>query len=65
MRLLLVLLLTGCAATTSKWAKPGASNQDFFMDDDRCQAQARPSPKGALVQPTYDACMVAKGWEKR
>jgi len=63
MRLLLVLLLAGCAAT--KWVKPGASNQDFYRDDDLCGAQARPSPKGAMEKPVYDACMVARGWQQK
>jgi hypothetical protein len=63
MRLLFVLLLTGCVA--SQWAKPGAGSRDFYRDDDLCVAQARPSPKGALEKPTYDACMVARGWQRK
>lgn len=63
MRLILVFLLTGCV--TSQWAKPDASRQDFYRDDDLCQAQALSSPKGPVDKPTYDACMLARGWRKR
>jgi hypothetical protein len=35
----LVLLLAGCAAV-GKWDKPSAGKQDFYMDDDLCQAQS-------------------------
>ena len=63
MRLLLVLLLAGCAATP--WVRPGGGNQDYFRDDDLCAAQSRPSPKGTVDKGTYDACMLAKGWVRR
>ena len=63
MRLLLVLLLAGCAA--SKWVRPDASKQDFYRDDDLCQAQAVSSPKGTVAQPVYESCMVARGWRKQ
>jgi hypothetical protein len=64
MRLLLLVLLAGCAAL-SPWDKPNASKQDFYTDDDLCQAQAVSSPKGPVNWREYDSCMVAKGWRKR
>jgi hypothetical protein len=64
MRLLLVLLLAGCAAV-SKWNKPDASKQEFYRDDDLCQAQAVSSPRGPVDWPEYESCMTAKGWRKR
>ena len=64
MRLLLVLLLAGCAAV-GKWDKPNAGKQEFYMDDDLCQAQAVSSPRGAVDWSEYESCMIAKGWRKR
>lgn len=64
MRLLFVLVLAGCAAARP-WDKPNAGKQEFYRDDDLCQAQAVSSPKGPVNWPEYEACMTAKGWRKR
>ena len=64
MRLFLVLLLAGCAVV-GKWDKPGAGKQEFYTDDNLCQAQAVSSHRGAVDWAEYESCMIAKGWRKR
>lgn len=61
---LLVLLLAGCATTEHVWVKPGASDQDFYMDRGQCQAQAFGTPGMYTMQIAlvFSACMQGKGW---
>lgn len=65
-RLLIVLLLAGCATTEKVWVKDGASQQDFHADAGQCKAQAFGVP-GAMfnqmqVAIVYASCMQGKGW---
>lgn len=68
MRNLVVLLLAGCASTERFWERPGASQQDFYMDRGQCQAQAFGAPYGpASLQAAmvFTGCMQGKGWYLR
>ena len=65
--LLFVFLLFGCASMKPKeyvWEKPGANNQDFYMDSGQCKAQGASVPGMALMQVVivYSNCMAGKGW---
>ena len=56
------LVLAGCGQMV--WVKPGASNQDFYMDRGQCQAQAFGVPGASNLQIAlvYNSCMQGKGW---
>jgi hypothetical protein len=69
------LLLAGCQqqqrATT--WYKPGATQQDSYVDQGQCNAQAQAFripgqgglvPEGNMLQvaDVYNTCMQGKGW---
>lgn len=64
MRYLVVLLLVGCATTERVWERPGASQQDFFMDRGQCQAQSFGAPGLNTFQVAliFNSCMQGKGW---
>lgn len=65
MRYLLVLmLLAGCATTERVWVKNGASEQDFYMDQGQCRAQAFGTPGMYTMQVAlvYNSCMQGRGW---
>jgi hypothetical protein len=62
--LLAILLLAGCATTERVWVKPGASDQDFFMDQGFCKAQAFGAPGMYTMQVAmiFASCMNGRGW---
>lgn len=65
-RLLLALVLTGCAQTETVAVKPAATQQDFYLDSGDCRGKAYSAP-GAMdnagqVARAYNSCMQAKGW---
>ena len=63
MRLVLLsVFLAGCAANT--WDKSGPGKVNLQLDLDQCEAQARPTPKGPLLQPVFNDCMRDKGWTR-
>lgn len=59
-----LLILTSCATTESVWVKPGASEQDFYMDQGQCRAQAFgvPGMNTMQVAMVYSSCMQGRGW---
>ena len=63
---LLLFWLVGCATTETQrvWVKPGASQQDFYMDSGQCKAQAFSAPGMPPLQVAiiYNTCMQGKGW---
>jgi hypothetical protein len=66
---LLTLALIGvsiaaCAQPTRTWYRPGATQQDFYMDQGQCKAQAFSVPGGSLLQVALilNSCMQGKGW---
>jgi hypothetical protein len=65
-RLLLALVLTGCAQTDTVAVKPGATQQDFYLDSGDCRGKAYSAPGAtdntAQVAHAYNSCMQAKGW---
>ena len=60
--LLSMLLLAACAPMV--WFKPGATQQDFYMDQGQCRAQGFSVASGNIYQAAYvfNACMQGKGW---
>lgn len=62
--LVLLVLLSGCQTTESVWVKPGASQQDFYMDAGQCRAQAFSVASGNMMQIAivYNSCMQGRGW---
>lgn len=64
MRILICLLLTGCATTERVWVRPGATDQEFYMDRGQCQAQAFGTPGMYTFQVAmvFQSCMAGKGW---
>lgn len=64
--LMSLVMLAGCATSSSHWAKEGASDADFRADMGYCRAQAFGVP-GAMtnllqVAMVQRSCMEAKGW---
>ena len=61
-----LLLLAGCASEYV-WVKPGSSQQDFYMDQGQCRAQAFSVPAAPAWQIAviYNNCMQGKGWYKQ
>lgn len=57
-------VLAGCATTETVWVKPGASQQDFYMDRGQCQAQAFGPGNVNLMQAAIimSGCLQGKGW---
>lgn len=61
----LFVLLSGCATQPEwRWEKPGASGQQYSMDNGQCRAQAFSVASGNMMQIAlvYDGCMQGKGW---
>lgn len=54
----------GCAQKEVRWNKPGATQQEFSMDQGQCRAQAFAVPLTSLVQRVviYEACMQGRGY---
>jgi len=46
------------------WAKPGATQTDFKMDQEQCKVQALSlsDPNGLFQAEIFDSCMQRKGW---
>jgi hypothetical protein len=65
-RLLLALVLAGCAQTDTVAVKPGATQQDFYLDSGDCRGKAYSAPgamdNAAQVARAYNSCMQARGW---
>ena len=65
-RLLLALVLTGCAQTETVAVKPAASRQDFYLDSGDCRGKAYSAPgatdNAEQVARAYNGCMREKGW---
>lgn len=61
---LMATLLAACATTESVWVRPGAGQQEFYMDRGMCQAQAFGVPGGSTLQVAlvFNSCMQGKGW---
>jgi hypothetical protein len=66
-RLAVLLLLAGCATTHNAWFKDGATQQDFYMDQGQCKAQAFSAPGMPMMQVglVFNSCMQGKGWYLR
>ena len=70
MRVLIALLLTGCASMTNwDWHKAGASQTDYETEREACNAQVPVT--AALLSPAFigvpksDECMMKNGWTKK
>ena len=65
MRLLILLLLTACAAPPSyRWAKPGSNHEQFLTERAQCESRALSVPGSGPERVTlvFASCMEAKGW---
>lgn len=63
--LYVMLALVACAAKTQTfWEKQGASQQDFYMDQAQCNAQAFGISNGNYMQIAIvqNQCLRGKGW---
>lgn len=65
--LVLLALVTSCAAPQKLWMKTGAGEQEFNADAGQCKAQGFGVP-GAMYNTTqvaivYNSCMQGKGWQ--
>jgi hypothetical protein len=62
--LLAPLLLVACQNQGTTWEREGATQQDFYMDQGQCKAQAFGLPGGNMMQMAMvmNACMQGKGW---
>ena len=63
--LFVIYSLIGCAAKTQTfWEKQGASQQDFYMDQAQCNAQAFGISNGNYMQIAIvqNQCLRGKGW---
>ena len=63
---LLLFILAGCATTITAWNKPGATQQDFYVDSSQCKAKAQIFSTGTnrtQVTNVYNSCMRGKGWD--
>ena len=59
---IVLVLLCGCA-TRKVWDKPGASQDDFAVDQGQCQAQALSAPNPMNEGGVFHGCMRGKGWK--
>lgn len=58
----LLCLLAGCAGP-QVWNKPGATPEQFRVDQGQCEAQSLVVPGGAArTQMAFEACMRGKGY---
>jgi hypothetical protein len=61
---LALLLFASCAQPV--WVKPGARQQDFYMDSGQCKAQGFSVANANALQVAlvYNSCMRGKGWHQ-
>jgi hypothetical protein len=59
-----VLVLAACQNQATTWQRDGATQQDFYMDQGQCKAQAFGVASGNMMQMAMvlNACMQGKGW---
>lgn len=58
-------LLAGCASQETAWNKPGATQDQFNMDQGQCHAQAFSVPGASNMQIAlvHNSCMRGKGYQ--
>lgn len=68
---LIVLLLAGCQSAPQQpqytWQKPGATEDEFNIDQGQCRAQGLGSPFGPMsyqAAAVFMSCMQGKGWRQ-
>jgi hypothetical protein len=65
---ILALTLTACATDPGwHWAKPGATEREFNMDQGYCRAQGLAGTGGNVTMSTLlimNSCMEGRGWQK-
>lgn len=63
--LIVVLLLTGCAA---RWEHDSKRRSEFFADDRECQTISGGASKAVEAgreRKSYESCMWERGWHKK
>lgn len=64
----LAVLLSGCATPQEHaWYKPGATEQDFYMERGQCNAQGASHAVVGSEQLLwiFASCMQGKGWYRK
>jgi hypothetical protein len=59
-----LLLLAACQNQGTTWQRDGATQQDFYMNQGQCKAQAFGLPGGNMMQMAIvmGSCMQGRGW---
>ena len=63
--LAVAVCLVGCGTMQpKKWYKDGSTEQDFYMDQGQCKAQAFGVSGVSMLQAAmvYNSCLQGKGW---
>ena len=64
---LCAFVLAGCATQQRMvWTRPGSTQQEFYMENGQCRAQAFSGTGVPLMQAVviFESCMQGKGWYK-